>query len=219
VDPSDVDQELFFSYVEAANKAISKFDLEIRSSLPQIPQSTEPDTAPRQPARIWALVNSTSDPLTQLATTYSADEIAFLKRLLDYMFLTNNTVRCEGMSATQLQAVGLHKAPSGGRQSTSNDASQTQSAASQSLSMTQAERMILNLIDEGWLQKSQKGYLSLTPRGLMELRGWLVSEYNDDGATKIKTCAACKDIITVVSRPRPAILNADPTDKLGSTLR
>jgi hypothetical protein len=207
VDPSDVDTELFYSYVEAANKAISKFDFEIRSSVPQIQQPTESDSAPVQPDRVWALVNSTSDPLTQLATTYSPDEIAFLKRILDFMFLTNNTVRCEAMSATQLQAVGLHKV-SGGRQSTSNDPSQTQSAASQSLTMTQAERMILNLIDEGWLQKSQRGYLSLTPRGLMELRGWLVSEYNDDRATKIKNCSACKDIITVVSQPNPATLRA-----------
>ena len=117
------------------------------------------------------------------------------------------------MAATQLQAVGLHKAPSGGRQSTSNDPSQTQSAASQSLSMTQAEKVILHLIEEGWLQKSQRGYLSLTPRALMELRGWLVLEYNDDGATKIKTCSACKDLITVVSQLDPMASKTDLTDK------
>ena len=134
--------------------------------------------------------------MTQLATTYSADEIGFLKRLLDYMFHTNNTVRTEGMCAAQLQAVGLHKAPTA--RPVTDDAPQTQGSASHSLTMTQAERMILNLIEEGWFQKSRKGYLTLTPRALMELRGWLVIEYNDEGSPKIKFCAACKDMVTVV---------------------
>jgi hypothetical protein len=184
--------------VEAANRAISQFDLEIRSSLQQEPQSTQQES-PSSPTRVWALVNNTSDLLTQLATTYTPDEIALLKRILDYMFHTNNTTRTEGMCATQLQAVGLHKAPSGARQSMNGEPSQTQGSTTQSLSMTQAEKMIIHLISEGWLQKSRKGYLSLTPRALMELRGWLVAEYNDDNATKIKFCAACKDMITVVS--------------------
>lgn len=182
--------------MEVANRAISQFDFEIRSSLPQDPQTTA-DAPP--PQRVWALINNTSDPLTQLATTYAPDEISFLKRLLDYMFHTNNTVRTEGMCVAQLQAVGLHKLSSSGRHFTSNEQSQTPSGAVQSLTMTQAEKMILHMIEEGWLQKSRKGYLSLTPRALMELRGWLVVEYNDGGATKIKFCAACKDMVTVVS--------------------
>ncbi|KAJ5350581.1 hypothetical protein N7541_008308 [Penicillium brevicompactum] len=196
VDPSDVTDEQFYAYLNAANQAISPFDFEIRSSLPQDPQSAQEDAPPK---RIWALVNNTSDPLTQLATTYTADEISFLKRLLDYMFHTNNTVRTEGLCAAQLQAVGLHKAPANANPPT-DDPTQTQSAASQSLTMTQAEKMILHLIEEGWFEKSRKGYLTLTPRALMELRGWLVNEYNDDGATKIKFCAACKDLITVGQR-------------------
>ncbi|CAG8078087.1 unnamed protein product [Penicillium olsonii] len=194
IDPKDVGEGQFQSYVDAANQAISPFDLEIRSSLPQDPQSTTEDP----PQRVWALVNNTSDPLTQLATTYSADEIGFLKRLLDYMFHTNNTVRTEGMCAAQLQAVGLHKAPTA--RPVTDDAPQTQGSASHSLTMTQAERMILNLIEEGWFQKSRKGYLTLTPRALMELRGWLVIEYNDEGSPKIKFCAACKDMVTVGQR-------------------
>lgn len=173
--------------------------------MPQIAQSTNPDDAPTLPERVYALVNTTSDPLTQLATTYSADEIAFLKRLLDYMFITNNTIRCEGMAATQMQAVQLHRVGDANRrQSQAVDTQQTQGGATQSLRMTQAESMVKNLIEEGWLHKSLKGYLSLTPRALMELRGWLVLTYNDeqyDGhrAHRIKFCAACKDIITVVS--------------------
>lgn len=193
VDPTDVTEDQFYAYLDAANRTISQFDLEIRSSLPQDPQAQEDP-----PQRVWALVNNTSDPLTQLATTYTADEVAFIKRLLDYMFLTNNTVRTEGMCVAQLQAVGLHKAPT--TRPATDEPSQTQSAASQSLTMTQAEKTIRNLIEEGWFQKSRKGYLTLTPRALMELRGWLAMEYNDEESTKIRFCAACKDMVTVVGK-------------------
>jgi hypothetical protein len=203
VDSDEVTEDQFAEFVAAANTAVSPFDLEIRSSLPQATKPAEHDASTTPPTRVYALVNTTSDPLMQLATTYSPDEIAFLKRLLDYMFIRNNTRLCEGMALSQMQAVQLHKAPSSGRQSIGDEPTQTQTASVQSLRMTQAETMIIHLIEEGWLQKSPKGYLSLTPRALMELRGWLVSTYNEenDGTLKsrIKFCAACKDVITVVS--------------------
>ncbi|KAJ5551624.1 hypothetical protein N7535_000431 [Penicillium sp. DV-2018c] len=207
VDPDEVTEGRFADYVSKANNAISPFDLEIRSSLPQAPNPADQNASTTPPARIYALINTTSDPLTQLATTYSADEIAFLKRLLDYMFIRNNTRQCEGMALSQMQAVQLHKAPTAGRQSIGDESTQqTQTSSVQSLRMTQAESMVIHLTEEGWLQKSQKGYLSLTPRALMELRGWLVSTYNEDSdgtvRNRIKFCAACRDIITVGQRCR-----------------
>lgn len=211
VGPEEISEDQFSDYVSAANTAISPFDLEIRSSLPQAPQPAQQDATQPPPARVYALVNTTSDALTQLATTYSPDEIAFLKRLLDYMFVTNNTRLCEGMAASQMQAVQLHKAPPGVQHSMGNEPTQTQTAAVQSLRMTQAETMITHLIEEGWLQKSPKGYLSLTARALMELRTWLRSTYNDHWepvAERIKNCAACLDIITVVSMVDPILVRS-----------
>lgn len=157
--------------------------------------------------RVYALVNTTSDPLTQLATTYTADEIAFVKRVLDAMFDTYNTRRSEAMVVSAMQAVQLAKASSGDanrRESSGAATQQTQGGAAQSLTMTQAESVMNRLVDEGWFEKSRKGFYSLSPRALMELRGWLVATYNDedeDGrrANRIKFCAACKDIITMVS--------------------
>ena len=76
------------------------------------------------------------------------------------------------------------------------------------ITMIQAERMLKALVDEGWFEKSKKGYYGLSPRALMELRGWLIETYNDldddeeegeDRVLKIKLCYACKEIITVVS--------------------
>ena len=162
----------------------------------------------QRPERVFALVNTTSDPLMQLATTYSADEIAFVKRVLDAMFDTYNTRRLEAMVITEMQAVQLAKAPSGDaarRQSSMHQPDQgTQGGSVQSLNMSQAETVMKRLVEEGWLEFSRKGFYSLSPRALIELRGWLVETYNDDAeddnrTDKVKFCAACREIMTVES--------------------
>jgi hypothetical protein len=90
VRPDEVTMADFESYVHAASDALSPFDYEIRSTLHQVSKE-----------RIWALVNSTSDALTQMATVRTADEIAFIKRVLDAMFETYNTERQEVMAITR----------------------------------------------------------------------------------------------------------------------
>jgi hypothetical protein len=124
------------------------------------------------------------------------------------MFETYNTRRCEALVVSSMQALQLAKVPADAnrRESTAvlaNGNTTTQGGAAQSLSMTQAETMMSSLVGEGWLEKSAKGYYGLSPRGLMELRGWLVDTYNDEDeeghrARRVKFCAACKDILTVV---------------------
>lgn len=189
------------SFIAIANAAVSPLDLEIRSCLRQT--QADEQTAPE---RVYALVNTTSDSLTQLATTYTPDEIAFIKRLLDAMFETNNTRIAEAMVVSAMQATQLARvsAADANRRQSDTQQQQAQSGVAQSLSMSQAETILQQLVQDGWLEKSWKGFYSLSPRGLMELRGWLVATYNDDTdedrrIAKIKFCAACRDIITVVS--------------------
>lgn len=196
--PEDIIEADFYSYVSAANDAISPFDLSIRSTLSQHDRS-----------RVFALVNTTSDPITQLSTSHSADEISFLKRLLDAMFETYNTRRQEVMAITSMQAVRLHKRPVDRRNETQNG-SATQGSEGQGLTMAGAERMLKELVQEGWFEKSRAGFYSLSPRALIELRHYLLTTYNgldeddemDEAADrrqdKVKLCAACKDIVTVV---------------------
>ncbi|KKK20564.1 hypothetical protein ARAM_005014 [Aspergillus rambellii] len=204
VSPDDITEDQLSSYVDAANAAISPFDLEIRSTARQIPLDPEGSNN-GLPERVYALVNTTSDGLTQLATTYTADEISFVKRILDRMFDTNNTRITESIVLSSIEAMQLAKAPSEGNRRESGAATQqTQGGAAQSLTMTQAETVMKQLVEDGWMEKSVKGYYSLSPRGLMELRGWLVATYNDDDGEgrrikKIKFCAACRDMITVVA--------------------
>lgn len=151
-------------------------------------------------------MNTTSDAITQLATTHTADEISFLKRVLDAMFETYNTRREEVMAITSIQAMRLNKPPA--RAVQNGDA--TQGSSGQGLTMGQAEHMLDSLVAEQWFELSDKGYYSLSPRALMELRGWLTETYNEqegeddeEAVNRIKTCQACKEIVTVVSGARP----------------
>ena len=188
--PNDVSLDDLTSYISKANVALSPLDLEIRSSFHQVSRE-----------RFYALVNTTSDPLTQLATTYSADEIAFVKRLLDAMFDgPANRPRKEAMCLSSMDAIQLGRG--GNRRETQNGTS----AGNSTMKMDDAEKMLEKLNNEGWLEKSSAGFHTLSPRALMELKGWLVETYNEpaeDGEDdvrqdKIKFCYACKEIITMV---------------------
>ena len=73
--------------------------------------------------------------------------------------------------------------------------------------------MLKTLVEEGWFEKSIKGFYSLSPRALTELRGWLLETYNDleedeeeEGSVskRIKQCFACREIITTVSWAAPS---------------
>ncbi|KAL6231881.1 hypothetical protein BDW75DRAFT_31535 [Aspergillus navahoensis] len=205
ISPDAITENDLTSFITAANSAISPFDLEIRSTLPQI-ELSDPSNEQVTPERVYALVNTTSDGLTQLATTYTADEISFVKRILDRMFETNNNRITEAMAISSIEAIQQAKVPGEGSRRESGSATQaTQGGAAQSLSMTQAETVLKQLVEDGWFEKSRKGFYTLSPRGLMELRGWLVATYNDENETgrrnnKIKFCAACKEIITIGQR-------------------
>ena len=201
IPPEDITPEDLDNYVDTVNAQISAFDFEIRFTLHQTTRE-----------RIYALVNTTSDALTQMATVHSADEIAFVKRVLDAIFETNNTARAEVMAVTGMQALKLAKAPG---QDSQRRQSGTQvqggNAAAASLTMSQAEKVLENMVAEGWFELSQRGFYSLTPRALMELKSWLTDTYNvepeedeedeDEGPhQKIKLCHACRDILTVGQR-------------------
>ena len=111
------------------------------------------------------------------------------------------------MAITSMQAIPLAKAPSENGRRETQGGGETQGSAGQGLTMMQAEKMMKSLVEEGWFEKSRKGFYSLSPRGLMELRGWLGETYNEvdeeegegEGEGKrIKTCAGCKEIVTTV---------------------
>ncbi|EKG20125.1 hypothetical protein MPH_02570 [Macrophomina phaseolina MS6] len=219
ISAADITEADFQTYISVLNASLSPLDLEIRSTRPQttLPSSSSDQDTHHEPAPlVWALVNTTSDALTQLATTHTPDEIAYVKRLLDAMFETYNTRRAEIMALTGMQALQLHKrAPARNRDSGvggGDGDGETQGSAGASLTMAQAQKVLDDLVEEGWFDKSARGYLSLSPRALMELRGWLIETYNepanpdesgDEGVERVKMCEACREIVTVFFRALP----------------
>ncbi|KAK3648046.1 hypothetical protein LTR56_007746 [Elasticomyces elasticus] len=198
----DISQADFEHYVDTVNTSIALFDLEIKCTSHQVSKE-----------RVWALVNTASDALTQMATVHTPDEIAFVKRVLDAMFETYNTERAEIMAILSTQALKLHKPPAGEQRRESVNQTQSGAAAAPSVAITQsqAQHVLDLMVQQGWFELSSKGYHSLSPRALTELRGWLVDTYNEQGGresdeededehVKIKFCAACREIVTIGQR-------------------
>lgn len=192
--PGQVTQVDFSSYLSAASEAVSAFDLEVRSINDQVTKE-----------RIYALVNTTSDPMAQIATLHTAEEIAFVKRVIDAMFEKYNSRRMEVMALDEMQANKLRGAPRPVDAADNDESLAPQTQTLKGLKSSEAETMMRTMVDEGWFDRSDIGLYSLSPRALMELRSWLVESYNDPDAgedewQRVKFCEACKEIVTVGQR-------------------
>ena len=115
-----------------------------------------------------------------------------MRALLSAMFNSANSVHEEVFAIRSTEAINLS------------------STSGVGMTKTAGEAAIDSFIREGWLDKSKGGYLSLSERGLLELRGYLTDMFNDDEEddgggddraarnNKIRTCHACQEIITKV---------------------
>ncbi|OIW28400.1 RING-like domain-containing protein [Coniochaeta ligniaria NRRL 30616] len=196
VAPESITRDVFNNYVHAAHEILLPLDLDIRSTRHQ-----------KTKDRIWALVNVESDLATQLATVHTPDEMAYINRLLDLMFEKFNTPRMEIMAVEENECFKISRPARPPRQSNADeDEAQTQ-GGDKALKHSEILTLLANLVAEGWLEKSRAGFYSLTPRSLMELKGWLVETYNDNEPEEagevwqpIKFCEFCKEIVTVGQR-------------------
>ena len=194
-----IDEDIFRDYLRAASAAASFFDYEIRTTVHQLTRK-----------RVYAIVNTASDPQTQFATFYSPDELSFIKRVLDAMFDKFNTPRMEVMAITQMQAIKLARPPPPPQTQADDDdddnddndeATQTTNK-DKGLKHSEVEEVLANLVDGGWFEKSRHNFYSLTSRGLLELRPWLTETFNDPDAEaddwqRIKLCEACRELLTI----------------------
>ncbi|KAI2466159.1 Nse1 non-SMC component of SMC5-6 complex-domain-containing protein [Annulohypoxylon bovei var. microspora] len=200
--PDQVSREDFDSYVSAASEAVSAFDYEIRAATHQGTKE-----------RVYALVNVAGDPPTQLATLRTPEEGAFVRRVIDAMFERYNTPRMEMCCLDGMQANKLRTAPrneeevvaAGGEGENGEGPSQMLVGSSRGLKSSEVENVMRNMVDEGWFERSAKGFYSLAPRALIELRSWLVDAYNDAEPEpgewqRVKFCEACREIVTVGQR-------------------
>jgi Nse1 non-SMC component of SMC5-6 complex len=142
-------------------------------------------------------VNTTSDAFTQLATMHSPSEIAYMRALLVAIFDSANSVHEEVFAIRSSEAINLTSTPGVG------------------LTKTAGEATIDAFIHDGWLVKSRAGFITVSERALMELRGYLLETFADDAdgeeqqprTTSIRTCRACQEIITKVTPYQKPKLN------------
>jgi non-structural maintenance of chromosomes element 1 len=192
VDPQAITMEDFTNFTRLAREAIEPMDFDIRVTRDQV----------RGGQRVWVFMNAHSDAPTQLATTRTAEEVAYIKRLLDAMFNDYNTPRMEVMAVNEGQALKVSR-PSRSRESLANGNGEgAAAAADKGLKHSEVLALLSSLVAEGWLEKSREGFFSLSPRALVELWSWLVETYNDieDDWQHIKFCEACKEIVTYGQR-------------------
>jgi non-structural maintenance of chromosomes element 1 len=202
------------SYITTINLKLAALDYEIRSTRHQTTRE-----------HMFALVNTSSDAFTQLATTFTPDEIAYVKRVLDAMFEENNSRRREILAVSGMQARQLAKAPRSVRQSqmghgagsdddgggeNANEEQQSGPVVN-SIKIEAAEAVLEALVQQDFFAKSRAEYYSLAPRALLELRTYLKSTYNDPPpdpndpdpdpdyvqVVRIRDCHACAEIVTV----------------------
>ncbi|KAF1921259.1 Nse1 non-SMC component of SMC5-6 complex-domain-containing protein [Ampelomyces quisqualis] len=198
--PGDVTPPILTSTIQTVNAKLEPYDLEIRSQKSQHP--------PR--STVYALVNKTSDSLTQLATKFSAAEIAYIRRVLDYMFDTNNSRTREVCAIRHSEASQLARVRRTTRHSQphvpDNDDEDDSPPQHQDtgISIQEADNLLSTLVSQSFFQKSHAGYYSLAPRALMELRAYLKETYNEpasaadgeDAVVRIRDCEGCRDIVT-----------------------
>ncbi|KAK4448089.1 Nse1 non-SMC component of SMC5-6 complex-domain-containing protein [Podospora aff. communis PSN243] len=187
VDPETITMEDFTNFTRMAREAIEPMDFDIRMTRDQV----------RGGQRVWVFMNAHSDVPTQLATTRTPEEVAYIKRLLDAMFNDYNTPRMEVMAVDEGQALKVSR-PSRSRESLANENGEgAAAAADKGLKHSEVLALLSSLVAEGWLEKSREGFFSLSPRALVELWAWLVETYNDpeDDWLHIKDCEACKEIM------------------------
>lgn len=192
--PDSVSEEQVRQLISKAREAVAPLDYDIRSTFHQTTR-----------VQVWALINAHSDPSTQLATSRTPDEIAFIKRVLDAMFETYNTQRQEVMAVTAAQARKVARPPARETRNGEAEGEEPQLAADRGLKHSEVERLLPSLVEEGWFELGDEGFYSLSARSLMELKTWLLETYNDPDVApedwqRIKFCEACKDIITTGQR-------------------
>ncbi|KAG6903216.1 hypothetical protein C0995_002759 [Termitomyces sp. Mi166 len=148
-------------FVTKVNQSLDSLDLEFRHLHDEISGT-----------QMYALVNRKGDEIAQMATEYTAAEIAFFKAIIELIMLAPR--RSFSVSSTAaLREVSAIRPKT-------------------NMSKSQAEAVIGSFVAKGWLVKSSHGRYSLSPRSLLELSPYLKTTYPEE----LIECTICLEIIT-----------------------
>jgi len=120
---------------------------------------------------MYALVNRKGDEVAQMATDYSAQEIAYFKAIVEQIMLAPN----EAYSISSFAAL------------------REVNALKSNMTKTQAEIVLGSFVAKGWLLKSRRGRYSLSTRTLLELYKYLKETFGEE---YILECTICMETLT-----------------------
>ncbi|GAB5588427.1 hypothetical protein Unana1_03327 [Umbelopsis nana] len=162
-DITDVECGDFSDFVAVINKEISDVDLALRRSVDEYNSSA-----------IIALVNTKGDEIAQLATTYTANEIAFFKRVLELIITADD----EAFALSSM--VAIREGP----------------RLKPPISQRDSEELLIRLAADKWLMKRRDGHYVLHMRSIIELQNYLKDTFEEE----VHDCLMCMEIVTVGER-------------------
>ncbi|KAH7915014.1 Nse1 non-SMC component of SMC5-6 complex-domain-containing protein [Hygrophoropsis aurantiaca] len=146
-------------FVTGINQSLDSLDLEFRH--------LHDETDGRE---MYCLVNRRGDEVAQLATDYTAVEIAYFKAIIEQIMLAPHEAYSVS-SFTALREVNSLKT---------------------NMSKTQAEVVLGSFVAKGWLLKSKRGRYSLSTRTLLEMLNYLKQTYPEE----CLECTICMEMVT-----------------------
>ncbi|KAK4518137.1 uncharacterized protein ATC70_001488 [Mucor velutinosus] len=154
--PADVD---FSSFVSVLNKELDKLDYSLRLSRNE-----------QNGIMYVIMVNTNQDSATELATQYTAIEMAYIRELFDLIINADD----ENFGTSSRTALQL-----GGKMTPK-------------LASRDVQTLLDKLLDDGWIGL-QKGCYFLTTRSIAELQDYFKQLYGE----RILECIFCLDMVTM----------------------
>ncbi|KAJ1902574.1 hypothetical protein LPJ81_003533 [Coemansia sp. IMI 209127] len=125
----------------------------------------------RSGSQLWALVNTNADKISTGATPYTTTELAMLKALVEAVFT----------SADGNYAIDLHTA-----------IRLISALGSATFGRRDAQDLIARMCADGWMEKTESGFIVVGMRALIELQSF----FNDGFGDYARFCSLCKEMAT-----------------------
>jgi hypothetical protein len=119
---------------------------------------------------VYALVNTAEDEFAKLATCFSARELAFIRKCIS-LVVENEFEVSEGELLREARFLGNE---------------------GKDLNSKEAETVLNTLCEDGWLMRTQRDGIILSPRMILELEQYLEESYEG----LVLKCARCERIVT-----------------------
>ncbi|OJT03133.1 Non-structural maintenance of chromosomes element 1 -like protein [Trametes pubescens] len=153
------DRNSWDNFVTSVNEALNPLDLEFAHLHDEVSGK-----------EMYAVVNRKGDEIAQLATEYTATEIAYFKAVLEQIMLAPNESFCVSAMACLREVNSLKT----------------------NMTKSQAETTLSSFVARGWLLKSKLGRYSLSTRTVLELQIYLRNTYEGE----LLDCTICMELVT-----------------------